>query len=139
MRKYSGELKMVGQGTTELRSSGNSYSKLSVIEIGDHDVRGVVANGYLASQLIPGTQTDIWTQRLAGSTYLMGVKRDGKLRKAGIKPFVFQVMFAIATCIPFAVLGPALGIEWATWVLFGLLAYHAFRLIEAIKGTTEME
>ena len=143
MKRYAGMLKMVGEGATELRASGNGYTKLSVIEIGDHDVRGVVATGYMASQLIPGTLTEIWVQPLALGKYLMGVRRqdaDGrrKLRRAGAMPFVFHAALMLAVAGPLFLLASVAGFGWAWWA-FGIVGgWMLFRLVQAIIGTVRM-
>ena len=138
MKKYAGELKMVGQGTTEIRTSGNTYSKVSVIEIGDHDVRNVTANGYMLSQLIPGTPTELWVQPFAMGKYLMGVRRDGKLRRAGIKPFLFQLMMMFGILMPLWLLTLAIYVNWLTWIALIVTAWMFAQLMQGIHGTVRM-
>ena len=143
MKRYAGTLQMVGEGATELRSSGSTYTKLSVIEIGDHDVRGVIANGYMASQLIPGTPTEIWVQPFAMGRYLMGVRRedaDGrrKLRRAGVMPFVFHGLMMLVIAGPLFLLATVAGLDWAWWAFLIVGGWMAFRLIEGIIGTVRM-
>ena len=143
MKRYTGTLKMVGEGATELRSSGSTYTKLSVIEIGDHDVRGVTANGYMASQLIPGTPTEIWVQPFAMGRYLMGVRREDaegrrKLRRAGIMPFVFHAMMMLVIAGPLFLLATVAGFDWAWWAFAIVGGWMAFRLAQGIVGTVRM-
>ena len=138
MKRYAGELKMVGEGATEVRASGNGYTKLSVIEIGDHDVRGVTANGYMVSQLIPGTRTEIWVQPLAMGRYLMGVRREGRLRRAGVMPLVFHLLMMLVIAGPLLLLATVVGFDWAGWAFAIVGGWMLFRLVEAIVGAARM-
>ena len=143
MKRYAGTLKMVGEGATELRPSGSTYSKLSVIEIGEHDVQNVTATGYMAIQLIPGTPTEIWVQPLAMGCYLMGVRREDaegrrKLRRAGMMPFVFHLIVMLVIAGPLFLLATVAGFAWAWWAFAIVGGWMLFRLVQGVVGARRM-
>ncbi len=81
IQKYRGDLTLVGDGTFD-RSFG--ITSVSVLEIGDEEIRNVHFDAYIASHLQPGEVAELYIGEIFLRKWIYALRTtEGKLRKMG--------------------------------------------------------
>ena len=100
MKKYIGRFNFIGSKVLEIRSiSSNTCIKYSLLDISGVEIKKCATSGYLENFIKEGNEVELWVQRIAGLKYIMAVKANNKIRKIGIKFFLYQFLFILATAL----------------------------------------
>jgi hypothetical protein len=132
MKKYVGELKLVGFGTIDHRYM---ITKYSVIEVGDNILKKILANQLISSFLNPGNVKEIYIGPLFFMNYIYALrKEDGQLIKMGIKPFIISLGIKLL----FLFLG-CLGVWFVpeSYIGYVMVIFSAFLLYRSFQAITK--
>lgn len=116
MKVYSGVIKLLGNSVTTTKKSGESRTKYSVVDIGEHHLIKVSAPDYLDSYLRVGEKVDLLMfepNDSHGSAIKAVRTADGKLYKETGGKAQLIGLFFIFTIISFTPIFP-LGL-WGIW------------------------
>ena len=118
MKKYSGQIKTIGNGIINLH---NGVTKYSVIHIGDHFLQNINASGTISTYLTLGHDADVYVSgRFLNKTIVALKIRDGIYVKPGFLS-ILRKIFTEAIMIPFVIL------------IFSYLFLEAFRMNNPTK------
>lgn len=131
MKKYSGELKVIGNARIEMQ---HGVSKYSVLEIGDNIIKKVSANEIISTYLSKGNNLDLYVGPLFFSKYVYALNReDGSIVKMGIGLFALSLIIKIIISLMFLALMSVVGGSiYTVSIVFCL--YLLFRSGIAIKN-----
>lgn len=131
MKKYSGELRLVGEGRKEMQYGVSGYS---VLEIGNDILKNVHATEMVSTYLQPGEELELYIGPLFFSKYIYALRRsDGRLIKMGIGFFILSLVIKMVAA--FFLIGFATAAEgiW-TLILAAAGVYLLFRSARALYG-----
>lgn len=131
MKKYSGELKVIGASRIEMQ---HGVSKYSVLEIGDNIIKKVSANEIISTYLSQGKNLDLYVGPLFFSRYVYALGReDSPVVKMGIGLFILSLTVKIIISLMFLGLMSVVGGSVYT-VSLVIVLYLLFRSVMAIKN-----
>jgi len=131
MKKYSGELKVIGNARVEMQ---HGVSKYSVLEIGDNILKKVSATEIVSTYLSRGENLDLYVGPLFFSKYVYALTREnGSVVKMGIGLFALSFMIKVIISLMFLGLMSVVGgTIYTVSIIFCL--YLLFRSGIAIKN-----
>ena len=78
MQIYQGEIHMIGNGTWMSGANGEGGTLLTVLEIGDKQIKRVYIPDYLKNYLTVGTDTRLLIMRASKNEAVLALEVDGK-------------------------------------------------------------
>ncbi len=129
MKKYSGELQLVGEGRKEMQYGVSGYS---VLEIGKDILKNVHATELVSTYLQTGEELELYIGPLFFSKYIYALRRsDGRLIKMGVGLFILSLVIKMVFALVLFGFGFALG-GIGPLILGGLGVYLLLRSVKAL-------